>query len=221
MGVRAKAEMVATSRADELSFRALAEIIAATSDEEVRIVGGQMVGLLLTAFPVDGVAPRRTRDADTAITTELDLLVPSLDGRFHATEHGGRAFDAAPGLALALAADPIEIDAAVTMLDGVVRTIRARVPSVETAVVIKASAYRSRGLDRDVDDLYRLLEIAQAYPPDSIGGWRLRDAGLTGARGDAVRVLHDVSRRTRRMKSVDFPPARLAALIGATVAPPV
>lgn len=30
-----------------------------------------MVALLMTAFPVSGISPRRTRDADTAITTEL------------------------------------------------------------------------------------------------------------------------------------------------------
>jgi hypothetical protein len=28
----------------------------------------------------------------------VDLLIPSLDGRFQPQEHGGRAFDAAPGL---------------------------------------------------------------------------------------------------------------------------
>ena len=71
MELRRRAELVATSRADELSLRALADVAAVTVDEDARIVGGQMTALLLTAFPVPGVPARRTRDADTAITTEL------------------------------------------------------------------------------------------------------------------------------------------------------
>jgi hypothetical protein len=145
MGLRRRIELVATAYADELSLRSLAEISAITADQDVRIIGGQMGSLLLAAFPVAGIAARRTRDADAAITTELagsglihqrlldhgyiattgnsytrpapdlavaggpvpelavDLLVPSLDGRFRPQEHGGRSFDSAPGLALALA----------------------------------------------------------------------------------------------------------------------
>ena len=72
MVVKRSAEIAATSRADDLALRALAEIVAITSDENVRIVGGQMVALLMAAFPVSGISPRRTRDADTAITTEPD-----------------------------------------------------------------------------------------------------------------------------------------------------
>jgi hypothetical protein len=34
-----------------------------------------MASLLLTAFPVSGIALRRTRDADAAITTELEFIV--------------------------------------------------------------------------------------------------------------------------------------------------
>lgn len=71
MVLRRRAELVATSRADELSFQALADVAEITSDQNVRIIGGQMTSLLLTAFPVPGVPARRTRDADTAITTEL------------------------------------------------------------------------------------------------------------------------------------------------------
>lgn len=160
MVLRRRAELAATSRADDLALRALAEIVEITSDENVRIVGGQMVSLLLAAFPVSGIAPRRTRDADTAITTELagsgvlhdrlidrgwvattgnnyvrpvpelgdsgqsppelsvDLLVPSLDGQFRPSRHGGRAFDSAPGLAPALAAEPVEIVTGMRLLDG-------------------------------------------------------------------------------------------------------
>jgi hypothetical protein len=47
-------ELVATAYADELSIRSLAEISTITADQNVRIIGGQMASLLLTAFPVPG-----------------------------------------------------------------------------------------------------------------------------------------------------------------------
>ncbi len=262
MVLRRHAELVATSRADELSLRALADVAEITADQNVRIIGGQMASLLLTAFPVPGVPARRTRDADTAITTELaasgllhhrllargytastgnsyskpvpelvlpgapvpelsvDLLVPSLDGRFRPSKHGERAFDSAPGLAPALAADPITIETAATMLDGTVLEFVARVPTVELAVVIKAHAYASRKEDRDVEDIYRLLEIANTYPAEAIGGWQLDQNNLRASRRDAAAHLHELARRSRRLTRSDIPQARLAALIAAHIAHP-
>lgn len=259
MVLRRRAELAATSRADELALRSLAEIVEITSDENVRIVGGQMVSLLLAAFPVPGIAPRRTRDADTAITTELagsgilhdrlvargwaatvgnnyvrsvpelgvpgqsapelsvDLLVPSLDGRFRPSLHGGRTFDSAPGLAPAMAAQPVEIATGMRLLDDTGLEFVARVPTVEMAVVIKAYAYASRRLDRDVEDIHRLLEIVDHYPADTIGGWRLDRAELRASRRDAAVRLHELGRQTRRLTNAEIPAARLATLIAAHV----
>ncbi|KLL12711.1 hypothetical protein [Protofrankia coriariae] len=59
MDIRRRVELVATAYADELSLRALAEIATITADQNVRIIGGQMASLLLTAFPVPGTASRR------------------------------------------------------------------------------------------------------------------------------------------------------------------
>jgi hypothetical protein len=262
VGVRRRVELVATTSADELSYRSLEEISAITADENVRIIGGQMASLLLTAFPVPGIVVRRTRDTDAAITTELagsgviheclldhgyvatggnsytrlvpelavaggpvfelavDLLVPSLDGRFGSQEHGGRAFDSAPGLAPALGTEPIVIDAGARLLDGTVLEFTVRVPTVELALVIKALAYGSRLQDRDVEDIYRLLEIADAYPPNEIGGWGLNETSLRASRRDAAVHLHELARRSRRLASADLPPARLATLIASLVSRP-
>jgi hypothetical protein len=41
MVLRRRAELAATSRADDLALRVLAEIVEITSDENVRIVGGR------------------------------------------------------------------------------------------------------------------------------------------------------------------------------------
>jgi hypothetical protein len=262
VGVRRRVELIATTYADELSYRSLEEISAITADEHVRIIGGQMASLLLTAFPVPGIVQRRTRDTDAAITTELagsgviherlldhgyvatggnsysrpvpglavaggpvpelavDLLVPSLDGRFRSQVHGGRAFDSAPGLAPALGAEPIVIDAGARLLDGTVLEFTVRVPTVELALVIKALAFGSRLQDRDVQDIYQLLEIADAYPPIEIGGWGLNETSLRASRRDASVHLHELARRSRRLASPDLPPARLATLIGALVSRP-
>jgi hypothetical protein len=221
-----------------------------------------MAALLLAAFPVPGIAPRRTRDADAAITTELagsglvhdrlvehgytatsgnnylrpvpdlaipggpvpelsvDLLVPSLDGRFHAQVHGGRAFDSAPGLAPALVGTPIVIDTSARLLDGAVLEFAVQVPTVELALVIKALSYGSRLQARDVEDIYRLLEIANAYPPDEIGGWQLRDTPLRASRRDGARHLHELAKRARRARGDSVPAARLAVLIAALVGRP-
>lgn len=51
MAIRRRAVLIATVRADELSLRALADVTKTTADHHVRIVGGQMASLLLTAFP--------------------------------------------------------------------------------------------------------------------------------------------------------------------------
>lgn len=259
MVVTRRAELVATSRADELALRALADVARITAGEDARIVGGQMASLLLTAFPVPDVQPRRTRDADTAITTELagsgilherllergyvatagnsyarpvpelaipgqpvprleaDLLVPSRDSRFRAETHGGRQFDAVPGVHLALAASPIEISAAVTFLDGSVDEVVVLVPPVEVAIVVKAHAWASRHQPRDVEDLYRLLEIVDAYSPEEIGGWALDGVGLRGARGDAAAALWTLTRQVRRLSDIDVPVARMAARVTAHV----
>jgi hypothetical protein len=260
--LRRRVALAATSNADELSFRSLAEVSEITADQNVRIIGGQMASLLLAAFPVPGIETRRTRDTDAAITTELagsgvvhqrlldrgyvatsgnsyarpvpelgaagvpvpelavDLLVPSLDGRFRPEEHGGRAFDAAPGLAPALAADPIVIDVAARLLDGAVLEFTVRVPTVELALVVKALSYGSRLQARDVEDIYRLLEIADAHAADEIGGWQLPAASLRGSRRDAAVQLHELARRTRRMSGPAVPAARLAALIVSLVGRP-
>lgn len=67
-----KISTIATSRADDVAYRALRDIATLTADfEDARIIGGHMTSLLLHAFPVDGVDARRTADADAAVSTEV------------------------------------------------------------------------------------------------------------------------------------------------------
>ncbi|TXK19106.1 hypothetical protein [Homoserinibacter sp. GY 40078] len=242
--IEANASTVSTSAADDLAFRALADVCSITRELDARIVGGQMVGLLLTAFPTPNAIPRRTADADAALSTQLastgdvhrrltdagyeatsgnsysksgqriDLLVPSNDGSFHSTELGGRAFDSAPGLSLALAAEPIAISVDVTLTDGSTAEFIARVPPVEIAVILKANSYGSRLAERDLTDLHNLLWIAQSYGTAEIGGWQL-DSATAGARGDARRTLGDISTLLSRSRGrrTEAPREALVALI--------
>ena len=186
-------ETVATSNADNAAYQALEDVVRITEHlEDVRVVGGHMASLLLTAFPVAGAIIRRTADADAAISTSIaasgqihraltaagyvavsgnhyakgplaiDLLVPSGTTEFVKVEHGGRGFDAAPGLMRAFAMEPILLDVGVMLTDGSRHEFAVRVPSVEIAVTLKAYATTSRAAPKDLTDLYNLLSVANA-----------------------------------------------------------
>lgn len=251
--IRRPVRTVSTSRADDAAFHALSDAARALEGfEEWRIVGGQMVALLLVAFPASDVIPRRTADADLAISTTLaasgalhdrltaagyratagnsyssgersiDLLVASPASRFIQEEHGGRSFDAAPGVRLALAADPLVLDVEVMMLDGTLISFAAPVPTPEIATVLKAYAATSRSAVKDVVDLHNLLTIADSYPADGIGGWSLAESSLRGSRRDAARILHrraSTARRDPAIRNSGINPARLTALIRKHIAP--
>jgi hypothetical protein len=106
------------------------------------------------------------------------------------------------------------------MLGGATLQFTVRVPTVELALVIKALAYGSRLQVRDVEDIYRLLEIVDNYPPDEIDGWRLNETPLLGSRRDAAVHLHDLARHSRRRSDLEVPAARLATLIASLVTRP-
>jgi hypothetical protein len=244
------AELVATSNADDLALRSLADVVKLTADVEARVVGGHMASIWLAALPVAGVFNRRTTDADSAITTQLastgdlhdrflrmgytdasgnnyvrtipgigelsvDILVPSPDGKFRSEQLGDRAFDAAPGLGTVLSAPAVDASIGATLLDGSVLEFSARVPSLEFAVVLKAYAWSLRHANKDVRDIYTLLEIAAGYPAAAIGGWKLNAPNITGSRADAVTILARLAKDARRQTWTDVPSGRLAALIAA------
>ncbi|MBC9927378.1 hypothetical protein [Leucobacter sp. cx-169] len=190
--------------------------------EDTRVVGGLMVMLLSEAYPANGYIPRRTSDVDTAISVQIanagtlherlleagyesksgnryfrgervvDLLIPSSTDKFTSAQHGGRGFDSAPGLSLALAGQPITHQLNITLVDGSTMELEVRTPSVEHATILKAFATQSRSAPKDLVDLHNLLLIADTYSHEEIGGWRLTEADLTGARGDATRVMQGI-----------------------------
>ncbi|WP_051029540.1 hypothetical protein [Nocardia takedensis] len=150
----------------------------------------------------------------------VDILVPD-SARRGTDQIGGRGFDPAPGLRLALAAPPLRVVGHVRLTSGDRLPIDVRIPDVEAAVVLKALAWQSRGADKDLVDLAGLFEIVHAHR-DGLLRWELGEQPLRGARGDTVRALRRVlgvlDRGQIRRDVLGHPPARSAALIREHVA---
>ncbi|TAJ48232.1 MAG: hypothetical protein EPO52_08740 [Herbiconiux sp.] len=221
---------------------------------DARIVGGQMVNLLTLIYPNAPRIERRTADADLGISVdiasagtihnrlvgagyqassgnhylregaEIDVLAPARGGRFTSGEISGRGIDLAPGLDLALASEPIEIELGLTFLNTTFESVIVRVPRVEVAVVLKAFATRSRTEAKDITDLYNLLSIAHSYDARDIGGWALAgDAAGRGTRLDCARTLHalaDTASRSGALRGSEVPTDEFVALIRENVARP-
>lgn len=244
--IRRRVETIAVSAADDAAFLALRDAVDATANVEARIVGGHMVSLLATAFPSPDLMARRTVDADAGIGPRvaasgevhaallragyaavrgnhyelgdraIDLLVPALDGRFAPIAHGGRAFDSAPGLHLALASEAICLDVRATLTNGRIVRMDVRVPTVEAALVLKALAIESRHAAKDVVDVFNLLAIRRQQDPAEIGGWRMTGPALAASRADAAAALHRIADRARSSRVVaesEVPRTLLVALI--------
>lgn len=214
-------QLVSVSNADDAAFQALRDICDLTRDQNIRIVGGQMIEIFRTAFPVPDLFPRTTNDADAALETQfaasgalhemlteagyeathgnsykkgrqkIDLLVGNLLGRFQMEVLGDRAFDSAPGIQLALDAQPILIDASAVLRSGEELNFSARIPTLEIATCIKVMSYRSRLKEQDLFDLYYLLKIVESHGPEEVGGWRLSEPAKA-TRFDAQRAFAEV-----------------------------
>ncbi|WP_137722810.1 hypothetical protein [Prescottella subtropica] len=152
----------------------------------------------------------------------VDLLVPSTSGRrWEMVVHNGRGFDAVPGLQLALNSAPLDVTVHAHLTTGEIQVFGVSVPDVESAVVLKALAWRSRLAAKDIADLCSLMAIVFEHR-DTITGWRL-DTVRKGSRGDAARALYELVAMIDRLHPIDgttIAPARLAALIRRHVADP-
>lgn len=128
---------------------------------------------------------RKVRPAGHDLSLVVDLLAPSWTDKLGCNRRLGElSVDEVPGLALALARPPTNIEAEVLLFDGEVMTATLALPDVVSALCLKAYAYRDRLNSRDAVDIWRLLEAAAA------AGARSEDWVLRGNRLDAARVLY-------------------------------
>ena len=225
-----KVQLVATSNVDEASFLALKDICDLTKDQNIRVVGGQMIEILRTAFPTPGLTVRSTVDADAAIETEfaasgdlhrlltdagyepthgnsykkgrqkIDLLVGNYLGRFKSEILGERAFDSAPGIQSALDTQPLVFQIQAFLKDGTSIEFEARTPTLEIATCIKSLSYRQRLRDQDLVDVYYLLKVVEAHGPEQVGGWKMNQPA-TATRLDSQRVFVGIQESLSRRPS--------------------
>jgi hypothetical protein len=96
-------------------------------------------------------------------TATVDLLVPAYTSR---TRNDVRVGDVVttevPGLATALRRSSVALDATLRLSDGTVRATTITLPDAYATLVLKARARTVRSESRDVEDLWRCLEIAAA-----------------------------------------------------------
>lgn len=121
----------------------------------------------------------------------IDLLIPSQTDRFGDEKAGGRAFNAMPGLALAM--NPrLELDVHITYRNGVESSVVVMVPGIEAAVVLKAFAWRDRHhqTEKDGIDLSNLFAVLAHHGAEALGGWRLNEPDLRANRRHAAAILH-------------------------------
>lgn len=223
------------SASDDLGYRGQHAVSQAVDDASgYLIVGGHMVRLLQAVYPTPRAVPRSTVDADTALedVEVVGAVTQSLvDADF--TKTGGNLLIKDVGdeqyvevnLLLARTGGRRGLDTqtveAELSKDEVIM-YRIRIPTVETALVLKALSWSSRRTVRDVADVLTLLEIREEHPDTA---WRMNEPSLIGFRKDAARALHElaghVNRKTAR---VEIPAAldrrRFAGLITKHVTQP-
>ncbi|MCD2158044.1 nucleotidyl transferase AbiEii/AbiGii toxin family protein [Rhodococcus cerastii] len=146
----------------------------------------------------------------------VDLLVPRTSTEKTAIL-GDRAFDAIPGLNLAMAAEPTMIAANIRLTRGQYLTFTVPVPNPEAALVLKALAWKSRNAPKDLTDISSLLELAYLHSASLV--WKLNQADhvCKGDRRDAAHALIMLKTLLTEQRIPPAPsrsePARMAALI--------
>ncbi len=154
--------------------------------ESSAVAADDLVSALLRAgyTKIDG--SRFTR-REGELELVIDLLVSDVHAERHNIEVGSLCADAAPGLALALARDPMWVECAVILTAGETVDLKLPLPDSSAAVVMKTLTWATRYEDKDALDTFRLLDC---WSQDVTAGEALPlRLGSTVAR--ALKVLED------------------------------
>ncbi|WP_272027893.1 hypothetical protein [Kocuria rosea] len=156
---------------------------------------------------------------------EINLLLPREDykpGIKPISVPGVGQVDTLPELSFALGSPAVVIDVEAHLFEGEVIEYQTRVPTLEMATILKAHSWSSRRSEKDLADLYTLLEIREAHPTVA---WKLNIKPLVGRRLDAARILHPLAERIRPRRAPfavpdNFNRLRFSALIEKHVGTP-
>lgn len=168
--------------------------------DEVEVIGSIADRLKADSFHqesgnlfVKSVTPQRR--------IEVNLLMPyrgPSQGKSVRAVPGLGQVDTFPELTFAMAQAPLELDMTVTLTNKEeVLTYTTFIPSLESAVILKAHAWKGRLEDKDLVDLCSLLEIRDAHPDTP---WRLDVRPLRATRRTASHILHNLLRPTLERK---------------------
>ena len=149
---------------------------------------------------------------------EINLLLPREDhkpGIKPISVPGVGQVDTLPELSFALSSPAVVITVEAHLFEVEVSTYQTRVPTLEMATILKAHSWSSRLSEKDLADLYTLLEIRESHPDLP---WRLDSKPLGGRRLDTARILRPLAERIRpKRSSVPLPDSinrlRFSALI--------
>lgn len=93
----------------------------------------------------------------------IDVLVPAMGDRIATNVPcGPLTVDAIPGLRLALSTEPLPLSVSVLLSTGETLNTSVDLPQVIPAIVLKAYAFAARSHERDLLDLWKLLETAHS-----------------------------------------------------------
>lgn len=106
---------------------------------------------------------RWERRIDARRVATVDLLVPAYTSRArHTVRVGDVVTTEVPGLALALRRPGVALDVELRLTDGLALVASVMLPDALATLALKARARTVRNEARDVEDLWRCLEIASA-----------------------------------------------------------
>lgn len=192
---------------------------ADTAVGDIEVIGPISENLVAQDFVKKGGNVFR-KQVDGQKLIEINLLLSRFDhsrGMRPRDIPGVGQVDSLPELHWAMVNEPVVLDVTAVLRSGSNIEYRIRIPDVETAVVLKAHAWKARHLkeDKDLADLGTLFEIRHAYPDVQ---WRLNEPSLRSFRKDTARILHELADTvTRRDVGYKVPKrldqTHLAALI--------
>lgn len=171
---------------------------------DIEVIGPISENLVAQDFVKEGGNVFR-KQVGGEMPIEINLLLSRLDhsqGMRPRDVPGVGQVDSLPELYWAMANEPMVLDVTAVLRTGNSVEYRTRIPDVETAVMLKAHAWKARHLkeDKDLADLSTLFEIWHAYPDVQ---WRLNEPNLKGFSKDAARGLHELANTVTR-KGVDY-----------------